>query len=735
MRVFALTLAALACLPLAARAQTPEERLAAASALFDAKKYAEAAQRLDSFLAVVPKHAKAGAAALVLGRCRAELKQWPLTVAAYEKAAAAGDPSVLQPAQLGLGEAAMYTHQYDKAVTALEAATKGDLKPEQAPYAWFWLGQANYELKRYAASEDAYVHVTRSFANSDFVDGAYFGSGLAALKQGKTDVARQRFRTVVDRFRNSEDRPRAMVILGQIDLEAKRFGDARQSFEAAVAEKLTPELQRSAEDGLIKSLLELQDYAAAIPRLESALQRMTPADPQRFRAELSLGHCRYRQKQYDSALQSYMGAAKSTEDAVAVEGSYWAANALLALDKPAEAAVHFQKVAVRAPKHELAPRAQLKAGDALLAAKHGEAASAAYRVVLDKYPQSPQASEAKKALAEVVDSITDPAQLATALKTAPLAERERGTIRLAHLYLRQKRYSDVQSAIAELLKAKPKSEIAGEANYLLGLAFDAQQKDSAAAVALTEAVRLSPEAAWVSDAQGRLAWVYLAIKQPANAEKSAQAVLNLKPDTAAEQQARLAMLQAQVDLQKWDLAQETCRTILGANPSQENIPTVLFTQAWIAEKQRKPEDALPIWEKLAADFPKHRYAADALLHLGDSLLKAEKYEEASDKYSSLLSGFPRSPLAAEARFKLGSALFNSGKAAEAAKEFDTVAVDKSSAALIPEALYWAGVAFDKSGKKDEAIARLEKVVAQFPAHARVANAKVRLAALKAVTGK
>jgi TolA-binding protein len=126
---------------------------------------------------------------------------------------------------------------------------------------------------------------------------------------------------------------------------------------------------------------------------------------------------------------------------------------------------------------------------------------------------------------------------------------------------------------------------------------------------------------------------------------------------------------------------------------------------------------------------------DALFHLGDNLLKAEKYDEARDRYRALLAAFPRSPIALEARFKLGSALYNGGKPAEAAAEFDTVANDKASAFLVPEAYYWAAVSYDKSGKKPEAIQRLEKLVAQFPTHARIANAKVRLAALKAVAGK
>ena len=75
------------------RADSPEELIAAASALFNAEKYAAAAERLDTFLATTPRHEKAGVVAFTLGRCRSELKQYPQAVAAYEKAIASNAAS------------------------------------------------------------------------------------------------------------------------------------------------------------------------------------------------------------------------------------------------------------------------------------------------------------------------------------------------------------------------------------------------------------------------------------------------------------------------------------------------------------------------------------------------------------------------------------------------------------------------------------------------------------------
>lgn len=718
------------------RAQSPEEQLAAASALFDAKKYAEAAVRLDQFLTANPKHAKAGAAALALGRCYSELKQFAKAVPAYEKAVASKDMQVVPVAQLALGEAAIYSEQYEKAAAALDAAVKNPLKPDQGALAWYWLGQANFQLQKFPAAEEAYLRVTRDYPRSDIIDGAYYGAGVAALRQGKTDLARQRLRMVVDRYPQSEDRPLAMLTLAQMDLEAKRYREARAGYEALLrdpgAKAAGAELTSAAENGLISALLELQDYDAASTRLEAALKRLTPTDKQWARAELSLGHCRYRQKQYEPALTAYSEASKSTEAAVAGEGHYWAGNAALALKRPADAAAQFAKVYTRFPKHELAARAQLKQGDALLAAKQVDEASAAYRAVIDRYPQAPEAGEARKALSELVFAVTDPDKLVATLKTAPPAERGPGLIRAARLYLDAKKYPEAVSTLTELQKAKPEGDVPAEAQYLLGLAYEAQSKGAPAAAAYSDAVRRSPSASWAADAQSRLAWLYIDLKQPANAEKAAAAAIVLKPDAELERQARLAMIQAQLNQEKWDDALEGCRVLQASNPPGDTLAMVLFTQAWVSEKKGKPEDAMPLWERLAAQYPKSEYAPEALLHVAEAQFKAEKYDLAREKYAALLSSYAKSSQAAEARFKLGSSLFNLNRHAEAAAEWDRLAADKSAGDYVPLGLYWAGVAYDKAGSKTEAIDRLTKLVNGYPKHEKVPNAKVRLAALKAV---
>ena len=720
----------------AAAAQTPDEQIAAASALFEAKRYDAAAAKLDAFVAASPRHAKLAAAAFTLGRCRTELKQYPQAVAAYGKAIAAKDPAITPLAQLGLGEAAMNARMYDIALTALQAATKSSMKPEQAVVAWFWQAQANYELKKYVPAHDAYEKVLKDYPKSDYADNAAFGMAMSDLQKGDRQTARREFVEMIDRYNGSDDRPRALLLVAQIDLDAKKYEEARRGFERFNREggnKASAEMQDAARDGLIQSLLALKDWGAAIQPLEMVTSRMPATDPDRAKALYSLGNCRYHQKQFDQALSAWNESAKATDPQVASLSLYWVANAQLALNRTADAAKTFSQFATRYPKNELAAKARLHEGDAALAAHQPDAAAIAWNSLLSSYPQAPEAADARKGLAELTDSISDPVKLAAALKGLPLADRVRGSIRLGRIYLESKKYTDAQQILTEILKAKLEPPVAGEAQYLLGLAWDAQDKSANAASALSDAVKLAPSAAYGSEAHGRLAWLYLELKRPADAEREAASVLSAHLDENATRQARLAQIQAQLDQEKWSAALDGCKTLMASNPSPETSATLLYTQAWIAEKQDKASEALPLWEKLATQYPRSQFGDLALLRTGDARLKASKYDEARTFYTSLMEGFPKSVYVSEARFKLGSALYNLGRYPDAAVSFDAVASDQNAGDYIAESLYWAGVSYTKIQKSTEAIQRLEKLVAGYPKSSRLANARVRLAALKATS--
>ena len=676
-----------AALPIPLHAQAPAEQLAAASALYDAGKFAQAAKVLDAFLAANPGHPRTGAAALALGRCRSELKQFAKAVPAYEKAIAAKDRSVKNTAELGLGEAALQTGQWAKAAGALQAATAAGVTPAQAPIAYDWLGQADYQLGQYAAAAQAYTQVVSKYPDSEAAADATFGVGLATLKLGRTDEAHRHLSVVVNHYPNSDNRPQALLLLGQIDLDANEFGPAWDEFKAALAAVgADADTKQAAEDGLVNALLKLGDYAGATTRLQAILANLAATDPQRFPAQLTLGRCLYAQKRYAPAQAAYGAAAKSPDAKVAAQGLYWSANCALALGHSGEAATLFASVASRFPASELAAKARVKAG---------------------------------------------------AVKTAAREDNAAGVLRQARLNLDAKKYAPAAAALTSLLAAAPPADVAAEAHYLLGLSYQGLGKNAPALAALTAAVASGAGRDWLPDAHVQLAWLDIERKQPASAEKAARAALALsaKPgySPTIEQSARLALVQADLDQQKWDDALAGCQILSAGNPPPDVMATVLFTQAWVSEKQGHAEAALPLWSRLSSEFGQSAYASQALLHLGDASFKAQKFEDAQTHYSDLLTKFPHSADAPPARLGLGNTLYSLGKYEGAAAAFDVLAADKTADILRPEALYWAGASWEKAGKKAAAVQRLSRLVSEYPASTRVAKAKVRLAYLRAGT--
>src|SRR5262249_39746725 len=133
--------------------------------------------------------------------------------------------------------------------------------------------------------------------------------------QGKSDAARVKLQVFVQQYPKSDDRVQAVLVLADIDFDAKRFKEARAGYEQVLKDvKGSAEIEKNAEDGLVRTMLELGDHQGAAPRLDAALAKTPATDPQHFAIALSLGHCRYHLKQYDQALTAYNESAKSKDE-------------------------------------------------------------------------------------------------------------------------------------------------------------------------------------------------------------------------------------------------------------------------------------------------------------------------------------------------------------------------------------------------------------------------------------
>ena len=716
-------------------AQSADEQLAAASALYDAKNYAGAAGKLDTFLAAYPKDPHMAAAALALGRCRSALKQYPLAMKAFQKTLDAKDPKLRVAADMGLAEAALQSAQWTRAAASLQDATSGALTPEQGAIAYDWLGQADYELGKYAAAETAYLTVTAKYSGSEYAADATLGAGLSAMQLGKPDDARTRLRAVVTNFPGSDLAPQAQLQLGQLDLAAKDYDAARSDFEGALNHAgIDVGDKTEAQQGLANALIGKGDFGGAERQIRTALQTQ-PAGDSQAPLRTALGLTLFKQKKYADALAQYKLVAASSDPKVAANASYWAANSALAAGDNAGAAALFQQVVARFPKSEWAPKSALRAGEALLAAKKSGAASAAFHVVIAKYPGTPEAKAAKADLGGVAESSDNPEELAATIKGLPADQRPAAQLRLARLYIDARKPTNATQTLTAVIAQNPGADAVAEAKYLMGVIARQGGKLAQATSSFQAALEGSSKAEWTPDARLQLAYTLIDQNKPDAAATQLRAALAAKSagtlSADDERLARVALAQADLQAQHWQQAKDDAAVILAQSPNEQAASTALYVTAFADEKLGHPDDAASQWTRLATEHRTSDYAADAHLHLGDAAFAKNAYADAQSQYEQLLKEYPTSPLAGTARLHLGSALYSLDRFADAAAAFDAVASDGKNGDLIPEALYWAGLSLDKAKDAHGAIMRLKRLVANYPTHARATKAKVRLAALTA----
>ncbi len=166
-------------------------------------------------------------------------------------------------------------------------------------------------------------------------------------------------------------------------------------------------------------------------------------------------------------------------------------------------------------------------------------------------------------------------------------------------------------------------------------------------------------------------------------------------------------------------------------PNHETMPKALF-RLGVAHCRTanfaEGEDALT---DLARRFPKFENAAEAELWRGRALVARDNARGARQAFDRVLA-LDRGVLAARARIELGRLSFDEGDVEKALAEFLKVAVLYGTEAEVTEGLYLAGLCLEKLGDPNRAKSQYQEIVQKYPSSPHAAEARERLAELKAL---
>ena len=330
-----------------------------ARALYEAKKYAEAAKQYDDVIKSNPA------------------------------------PDLAAQAWYGLGAARFADGDLEGALTAF--GTVADKFPQaeiakSLPDALFQIGEKRFDAKNYTGAQSVYQDIIKRFPDAKATLLAHYKLGWALLKQDRKQDALPNFLAVTD-----ADADRAVVA-------DARYQAARVLFEKPDYEKvaalLAPFIQGRDDLAMTpwalvllgRARLELKQVAPALEAFKAVAARF-PKHAAAAPAQLGLGRALKSQKDYAGAVVALNQALARNVTAVSVEAQYELADCKRLQEDLKGAAEEFLKVAILYDNPQWGANAQVQAGACYERAGDKENAVKAYKLVVDKYKDQTDAAQ------------------------------------------------------------------------------------------------------------------------------------------------------------------------------------------------------------------------------------------------------------------------------------------------------------------------------------------------------
>ncbi|EOZ99095.1 hypothetical protein A33Q_0803 [Indibacter alkaliphilus LW1] len=174
------------------------------------------------------------------------------------------DPYLIK-SYYGLGYAYFNTEQYGKAETQFRNYTdrkQGSTDPEFYDEALIRLGDTYYVQKKFSEAQAIFQRATRE--SNDYIDYAYFRSGVVFNFQNRNDEAIQQMNMVINNYPNSLYLEDAIFQKSQINMEEMRYADARDGFGRLISTRPNSPFMPFALEGRAVANFSLQNYNETI---------------------------------------------------------------------------------------------------------------------------------------------------------------------------------------------------------------------------------------------------------------------------------------------------------------------------------------------------------------------------------------------------------------------------------------------------------------------------------------
>lgn len=741
-----------------------DEAYATGAQLFATDHFADAIPELKQFIADFPTEARVYDALFTLGRCYQGLKQWDDAVKTFTQVTtkATGTELVKRRAEAYYQLAESYyqqaesqgqTHAYEDAAQAyrvfLKLAAENELSrssvyADLVVNAQYYLGESLYRLDRLAEALGEFRKVTEIAPQDALAPWARYSVGMIQLRQAHYSEAITALEAVLTQTKDTKVCTETTRLLGYA-----YSGRARQQKDdAAKAADFTHALQLFTAvqgnttvdaDSRRQALLEeaqiyadLQQYDKAATAFDSVLAQLEPADQSVLEVRAQRANMFYHARRYREAAADYAVVADSRAPAeIVTPALYFLGNSSYlqgrdGKDKDAytQAVRAFHRYLALTPPPEKVTRATLllalcqedlsDLGDSAA----GKDAVTTFKTLLEKWPSSPEAGEARKGIAHLTSGMSTD-ELKQVIGLLPEDAAASATLRLAHDAFLAGHYPEAMTEAQQVLDGKPTPVLIASAAYLIAASQQRLNHPKEAIPFYLRALANSKEDAVTLIAQRGLTKAYLDTRQYAEACDAARALLRL-PAQAKEGDERekeiaeryTMLAQAAAGAKQYSEAGDAYSHVVKDCPASPLVPNALMGLGWSAENKKDGTAAIAAYQQLVDKFPTDTNAPDAYYRLGFLLNESKAYQRAIDMLQKVPASYQ---YADQAAYLIAWAYHDLDKQVEANDAFNRLAEQFPKSPLAGDSLYRIGEYWLEHKNDVEAVHALSRALELLPA--------------------
>jgi cellulose synthase operon protein C len=713
---------------------------AVAAGLQNKQLYAQAVQRWQKFIQTYPNDPRLAHAHNHLGTCQLQDAKYADAVATF-RALQTKFPKFesLDATQFNIA-LALYNIGLDSkkpadlqtAMAAFGEVPAKFAKSKHVPAALYYQAECLYQTGSLAEAAGAYQKVIGTYPDSDLLPDVYYALGTTQQELGKEKEAAVTFNAFLAKYPKDRKAGECRLRLGQSLVKQKLYAEAIKVFEQAAA---LPDFL-DADFALVQQahcLYEQNQFAQAAALYE-ALPRKFPKSTHAGLALLSAGKCWYQADKYPQAQAAL--AAIDPKAPEAPEAAYWLGQALIRLNRSAEALPVLEKALAAYPGNSFLPQLAFARAAALYEqpARRKEAV-AAYADFAAKNPQHAQAPRAVYMAALAALKLED-YQTAGRQAEAFLADKKLEKHELvpdvlfiaaeSQVQADKPDYARAEALYRRLLAASPNHPHAVQARLRIGLCLYLARKHPEAVAHLTAAVADLKDPALAAEAYFLLGRAHQDAGRAVEAGAAFGQALTAKADWQRGDEVLLALAQTQRARKLYADAVTQLKRLVSAYPKSLFRAQALYDLGEIAYEQGKFDEAAGFYDQAAAQAPKGDLAPQALYGAGLIWVARKDHVQAVAAFTKLLAAHPDSPVSPRARYLRGLANQRLKQFEPAAKDLEAFLAAKPDKDA-PDARYALALCQAALKQHDRAAETLTALLKEQPDYAQADQAYYEMA--------